>query len=126
MVSDDGGVAQPAVTDYRAIIDAVRRHGAVHYPKAAVPGEFTVWRRRLRQLARVAEIRISVTRGTDYTLIENLDFQISDDDSLALTDVIEAHLVGKDLSFGDAVHARRRQRLRLAPPPENGDSAADS
>jgi hypothetical protein len=116
-------VAQPPVTDYLAIVDALRRHGSVHYSRAAVPGEFTVWRRRLRQVARVAHIRISVTRGTDYVLIENLDYEVSDDDSRALTDVIEAHILGRDLTFVDAVRARRRQRLRLAPPLENGNGA---
>jgi hypothetical protein len=81
VVLHDGEVDQPPVTDYRAIIDAVRRHGSVHYPKASVPGEFTVWRRRLRQLARLAQIRISVIRGGDYVLVENRDFQVSDEDT---------------------------------------------
>jgi hypothetical protein len=120
-VSHDGGVDQPPVTDYRAIVDALRRHGSVHFPRTAVPGEFAVWRRRLRQAARLAEVRISVTRGTDYIVIENLDYEVSDDDSRALTDVIEAHIFGRDLTFGDAVQARRRQRIRLAPPLENGN-----
>jgi hypothetical protein len=124
-LSDDGEVAQPPVTDYRAIIDAVRRHGSVHYPRTAVPGEFAVWRRRLRQVARAAEVRISVTRGVDYLLIENLDYEVSNEDSRALTDVIEAHILGRDLSFDDAVHARRRQRIRLAPPLENENGAGD-
>ena len=62
----------------------------------------------------------------DYMLIENLDYEVSDEDSLALTDVIEAHILGRDLTFDDAVQARRRQRLRLAPPPENGNGARDS
>ncbi|MDP9094576.1 MAG: hypothetical protein M3N95_16970 [Actinomycetota bacterium] len=64
-------MVRPPVTDYRAIIDELRRHGSVHYPRSAVPGEFTVWRRRLRQVARADEVRISVTRGLDYVLIEN-------------------------------------------------------
>lgn len=114
-------MAQPPVTDQRAIIDALRRHGSVHYPRTAVPGEFTVWRRRLGQAVRLAEVRISVTRGADYILVENRDYEVSEDDSRALTDVIEAHLLGGDLAFDDAVQARRRQRLRLAPPLENGN-----
>ncbi len=122
-MSHDGGVDQPPVTDYRAIIDALRRHGSVHYPRTAVPGEFTVWRRRLRQAARLAQVRISVTRGAGYILIENRDYEVSDEDSRALTDVIEAHILGRDLTFGDAVGARRRQRLRLAPPLENRNGA---
>lgn len=114
-------MVQPPVTDHRAIIDALRRHGSVHYPRTAVPGEFTVWRRRLRQVARAAQVRISVTRGVDYLLVENLDYEVSVEDSRALTDVIEGHILGRDLSFDDAVHARRRQRIRLAPPPQEGN-----
>jgi hypothetical protein len=125
MVSHDGGVVQPLVSDYRAIIAALRRYGSVTYPRTAVPGEFTVWRRGLRQFARTAGVRISVTRGIDYVLIENCDFEVSEEDSLALTDVLEAHILGRDLTFGDAVQARRRRRLRLAPPLEHG-SAEDS
>jgi len=118
-------VTQPPVTDYRAIIDALRRHGSVHYPQTAVPGEFAVWRRRLRQVARLGKARISVSRGIDYVLIENLDFEVSEEDSLATTDVIEAHILGRDLTFDDAVHARRRQRLRLAPPLKNGNGVGE-
>ncbi|MDQ2749148.1 MAG: hypothetical protein M3Y44_06440 [Actinomycetota bacterium] len=103
------------VTDYRAVIDVVRRYGSVHYPKASVPGEFTVWRRRLRQVARLAQVRISVIRGADYVLVEIRDFQVSEEDNLATADVIQAHLVGRELSFDDALHARGRQRLRVVP-----------
>ena len=124
-MSHDGGVVQPPVSDFRAIIDALRCHGSVHYPRSAVEGEFTVWRRRLRQVARAAQLRISVTRGVDYVLIEKFDCDVSEEDRRALTDVIEAHILGRDLSFDHAVHARRRQRIRLAPPPENGNSVRD-
>jgi hypothetical protein len=116
-------VVQPSVTDFRAILDALRRHGSVHYPRSAVPGEFTVWRRRLRQVARGAQVRISVTRGADYVLVENLDYEVGVEESRALTDVIEAHILGGESTFGDAVHARRRQRIRLAPSPEDGNGA---
>ena len=115
-MSQNGGVAQPSVTDCRAIIDAVRRHGSVHYPKGSVPAEFTVWRRRVRQYARVADVRIRVTRSRDYVIVENLDFEVNDEDLLATSDVIGAHLDGQSLSFEDAVRARRRQRLRVVPP----------
>jgi hypothetical protein len=109
-------VAQPPVSDYLAIIDAVRARGSVHYPQTAIPGEFTVWRRRLRQVACIAEVRISVTCGVDYVLIENSDYAVSDEDSLATTEVIGARILGQDLTFGDAVRARRRRRLQVPPP----------
>jgi hypothetical protein len=111
-------VAQPPVTAYRAIIDALRQRGSVSYPRTAVPEEFVVWRRRLRQVARLSDVRISVTRGMDYILVENLDYEVGEDDTAATTDVIEAHILGRDLSFDDAVRARRRQRLRVVPPPD--------
>ena len=57
-MSHDGGVVQPPLTDYRAIIDAVRRSGSVHYLKDLVPGDFIAWRRRVRQFARAAGLRI--------------------------------------------------------------------
>ncbi len=47
----------------------------------------------------------------DYVLIENVDFEASDEDRLAATDVIEAHLLGGDLNFVQAAHTRLRQRL---------------
>jgi hypothetical protein len=122
-VSHDGGVTQPPVTDFHAIIDAVRRCGSVHYLKDVVPGEFTVWRRRVRQFARVADLRISVTRSRDYVIVENLDFEVSEEDKRAVVDVIGAVLDGRDLSFDDAVRARGWQRLRVVPTP--GEDAGD-
>jgi hypothetical protein len=70
-------VRPPLVTDYRAIIYALRRHGSVRYPRTAVPAEFVVWCRRLRQVARLAGVRMSVARGVGYVLIENCDFEVS-------------------------------------------------
>jgi hypothetical protein len=113
-----GAAVLPSVIDHRAIIDAVRRHGSVHYPRIAVAGEVTVWRRRLRQIARLAGMRISVIRGSDYVIIESCDYQVSEDESFALTDVIEAHILGRELSFEQAAHARRRQCLQVVAPPE--------
>jgi hypothetical protein len=92
--------------------------GRVHYATDALPGEYTVWRRRLRQVARLAAMRTSVIRGVDYGLVENVDYEASDEDRLATTDVIEAHVLGRDLRFEQAAHARRRQRRRIAPPPK--------
>ena len=116
-MSHDGGVAQPPVTDHRAIIDAVRRTGSVHYLKDVVPEDFIVWRRRVRQYARAADLRISVTRSREYVIVENVDFESSDDDSRATADVIGAVFEGRSLSFDEALHAVRRQRMRVVPSP---------
>jgi hypothetical protein len=113
-MSHDGEVARPPVTDYRAIIDALRQCGSVTYPRTAVPEEFTLWRRRLRQVARLADLRISLTRGVDYVLVEHLDYAVSEDDTAATTDVIEAHILGRDLSFDDALRATPPATTRRA------------
>jgi hypothetical protein len=84
-----------------------------------------LWGAKTKPRRVLAPHRISVTRGVDYLLIENLDYGVNEEDSRALTDVIEAHILGRDLIFDDAVHARRRERLRLAPPPENGNGPGD-
>jgi hypothetical protein len=101
-------VAQPAVADFGVIIVAERRCGSVRYPKASVAGELTVWRPRLRHVARLAQVRIRVIHGVDV-LVECGDVPVSEQDSLATTDVIQAHLLGRELSFKDAVRARERQ-----------------
>lgn len=49
-------------------------------------------------------------------LVENRDFEVSEEDSFGTADVIEAHILGRDMTFDDAVRARRRQRLRVVPP----------
>ena len=60
-------------------------------------------------------MRISVTRSVDFVIVENRDYETSDDDTLALNDVIDAHLRGQDLIYDQALHVRRRQRLRFVP-----------
>ena len=104
-VSHDGGVAQPPVTDHRAITDAVRRSGSVHYPEDVVRGDFVVWRRCVRQFARAADLRISVTRSREYVIVESVDVQSSADDRRATADVVGAVLEGRSLSSDDAPHA---------------------
>lgn len=64
-------------------------------------------------------------RCTDYVLIDNRRFQVSEDDGLVLTDVIEAHILGRELTF-EVVRARRRQRLRVAPPGQEADGRSRS
>jgi hypothetical protein len=110
-------VARPPVTDYRRIVDFVRSRGSVHYAKTAVPGEFAAWRRKIREAARAGDLSVSVIRTNDFVVIESRDYQVSADEDLATADVIDAALAGKALSFVDALHARRRERLRVARSP---------
>jgi len=111
-----GVVNQPAVTDFAGIIDAVRSRGSVHYLKRSVPGDFAEWRRHVRQVARAGNVSISVTRSRDYVIVENRDWEPTEDEDLATADVIDGVFTGKPLSLNDALHARRRQRIRLVPP----------
>jgi hypothetical protein len=66
-------------------------------------------------ISRTWRTRLRSNRRRAYLLIENVDYEVSVEHSRALTDVIEAHIRGGDLTFDGAVHARRRQRIRLAP-----------
>ena len=113
-------VDRPPVTDYRGIVDFVRSCGSVHYANTAVPGDFAVWRRQVRRAARAGDLVVSVIRTNDFVVIESRDYQVGADEDLATADVIDAALAGRSLSFVDALHARRRQRIRVAgPPPDN-------
>jgi hypothetical protein len=50
-------------------------------------------------------------------IVENVDFESSDDDNRATADVIGAVFEGRSLSFDEALHAVRRQRMRVVPSP---------
>ena len=106
-------VDRPPVTDSRRIVDFVRSRGSVHYAKAAVPGEFAAWRRKIREAARAGGLSVSIIRTNDFVVIESRDYEVSADEDLATADVIDAAIAGRALSFVDALHARRRQRLRV-------------
>lgn len=119
MRTENTSVNQPAITDIRGIIDAVRGRGSVHYPKTAVPGDFVEWRRRIRQQARAADLSISLTRSRHHVIVENRDWLPSADEDLATADVVDGVLTGKSVSFEEALKARRRQRLRLVQSPHD-------
>lgn len=95
------------------IVDFVRSRGSVHYAKAAVPGEFAAWRRKIREAARAGGLSVSIIRTNDFVVIESGDYEVSVDEDLATADVIDAAIAGRALSFVDALHARRRERLRV-------------
>lgn len=114
-------VRHPHPTDIAGLIETVRHEGTVHYAKQSVPADFLQWRREVRTAARAQQLRVSITRTADFVIVENRDYEVSDDDRRASTDVIAATLAGQTLSFDDAVRARRRQRMHLITPPTPND-----
>ncbi len=73
----------------------------------------------MRGAARAGDLVVSVIRTNEFVVIESRDYQIGADEDLAIADVIDALLAGRSLSFVDALHARRRQRIRVARPPSD-------
>lgn len=106
-------MSEPHPTDIGGVVDAVRRTGSVHFLLDRVPGDFESWRRALRRRARAEQLRVSVRRVAQFVIIENADYEVSVDDTGALADVIGGRVEGRDVGFDEALHARRRARLRL-------------
>lgn len=106
-------VARPHVRDFAAVVDALRRDGAVYWPFDEMPADFADWRRSARRAARAAGLRVSIRRGERHFWIEHVDHEQTEDERWAVADVMDAVLRGQTLSFEDAVRARARQRIRL-------------
>jgi hypothetical protein len=106
----------PLITDIAGIIGALRREGCVFWPLCELPEDFAAWRREVRQAAKAADLRISVRRGERYFLVEHLDHELTEDEQLVMTDVMDATSRGRSLSFETALKARARQRLRVVDP----------
>lgn len=106
-------MSEPHPTDIGGVVDAVRRTDSVHFLLDRVPGDFESWRRALRRRARAEQLRVSIRRVSQFVIIENLDHEVSADDMDALADVIGGRIEGRDVEFDEALHARRRARLRL-------------
>lgn len=111
-----GRMSQPGVIDFGGIVDAARRDGSVHFPLISVPGDFVAWRSRLRQRARANGLSISVIRVRGIVLIENRDWEPSEVEGSVVADVLDGVLTGTPVSYVDALHRRRRERLRLIDP----------
>lgn len=107
---------RPLITDTAGIIGALRREGCVVWPLSQLPEDFVAWRQDVRRAAKAADLRISVRRGERYFLVEHSDHELTEDEQLAMTDVIDATLRGKSLSFETALKSRGRQRLRMVDP----------
>jgi hypothetical protein len=106
-------MSRPAITDFGGIVDAARRDGSVHFPVESVPGEFVAWRRRVRQRARGDGLSISVIRAGGLVVVENREWEPSEAEGSAVADVIQGVLTGDRVTYDDALHRRRRERLRL-------------
>jgi hypothetical protein len=104
---------RPHVRDRAAILDALRRDGAVYWPISELPADYEAWRRDLRRAARAKDLRISVRRVKWHFWVEHVDHEVTDDERDAAADVMGALLQGGQLSFEDAVKARARRRLLL-------------
>ncbi|HEU5006819.1 MAG TPA: hypothetical protein VFT67_07600 [Jatrophihabitantaceae bacterium] len=116
---------EPHPTDIAGLVDVVRRAGSVHFLLDRVPGDFDSWRRVVRRQARAEQLRVSIRRVAEFVTIENLDYEVSADDMDALADVIGGRIECRDVGFDEALHARRRARLRLVTgsEPANADNS---
>lgn len=121
---------RPSVSDTVRIAEFIRLRGSVDYPLEAVPGDFTVWRRKIRQEAKRLRVRVSVLRCGDVVVLHNPDYEPSTEELRATMDVmasLSSDLLGpldqapSDLTFDEALHARRRARLRIVSDPDGRD-----
>ena len=108
-----GGLVGIVAGFFGGIVDAARRDGSVHFPVESVPGEFVAWRRRVRQRARGDGLSISVIRAGGFVVVENREWERSEAEGSAVADVIQGVLTGDRVTYDDALHRRRRERLRL-------------
>jgi hypothetical protein len=102
------------VGDVIGIIDCIRTGASVEYPVAALPDGLLEWRRRVQAGASRAGVKVAFrTFGTDMVTVFDPDYEPSADELAAIADVMAADVDGHLLSYEDALHARRRARLRV-------------
>lgn len=113
---------RPSVSDIIGIAEFIRVRGSVDYPLEAVPGDFVLWRRKIRQEVKRLGIRVSVVRSGDIVLILNPDHEPSHDELRATMSVmgsLASDLLGPsdqspaNLTFDDALRREQRARLRV-------------
>lgn len=102
-----------SISDCRGIVDAARRDGSVHFALASVPGDFVAWRRQVRQRACAEGVSISVIRASGLVAVVSRDWESTEAEDAAVADVLDAVLTGQPISYDEALHRRRRGRLRL-------------
>jgi hypothetical protein len=105
----------PPIHDATQIIDAVRSLGSVHYPLAAVPGDFNSWRRRLRQTAKRGNVRISVIRAGGLVMVHDPDFVQSEEAERAVMEVLNGIFANEPITYEAASRQQARRRMRLIP-----------
>jgi hypothetical protein len=75
-----------------AVTDAVRKYGSAQWPAAAIPEQFTDWRRAIRAAARATGLRISVRRVQEMVFIQHLDHVVTDDEMQAFSKIIASQI----------------------------------
>ena len=113
---------RPPVSDTIGIVEFVRLRGSVDYPLEAVPSNFVLWRRKIRDEAKRLDIRVSVIRSGDVVLVHNPDHEPSQDElraTMAVMGSLTADLLAQSdepptaLTFDEALHREQRARLRI-------------
>lgn len=104
----------PPVHDLAKIVQYIRHGDFAIYPIELLPGGLQEWRKLLRRRAREAGMRVSVRRlGSDHVRVFDPDWEPTRAERAALVDVYLAMMSGRDLSFTDALAARRREQLHV-------------
>lgn len=102
------------MNDILRIVEHITTGGSAEYPVAALPDGLKAWRRRLRAEARRVGIRVSVrSLAADLVTVFDPDYEPARDEWRAIADVLAADLAGRQLTYDDALHARRRARLHV-------------
>lgn len=113
---------RPPVSDTIGIAEFVQSRGSVDYPLEAVPGDFVLWRRKIRDEAKRLDIQVSVIRSGDIVLVHNPDHEPSQDElraTMAVMGSLASDLLAASdqppaaLTFDEALHREQRARLRV-------------
>lgn len=103
---------QPHPLNVNAIVAALREHGSVQWSLDAIPAEFADWRRRIRQAAHSAGLRISVRRLHGLVLVQHVDHVLTEDQVTAFGKVVAGRAgLGPRNTWEQALHEARRGRL---------------
>ncbi len=106
---------RPPIMDAARIVEVTRQHGSIDYPAWSIPGDFTTWRRRIRQAAAEAGRRVSVRRFDELVLVYDPDYIPTDEQHAADVHAIISSLLTDEpkVSYDEELHRRRRARLKV-------------